>query len=333
MRLTRRRGIASTRTIVVPLMFLPVGRVGLIVGRGRGWTAAAIVTTLLVVVAYLIPIGHPDVRRATGSHGTDPSRFDGVRVWRDLRYAADDDARVDVYGPTPRTGRIPGVVVVHGGAWRDGDKARMNSVSRRLARSGLIAYSVNYALADSSRPGFPTQLRQLRSAVRWARRSSSRFGLNRKRLGALGTSAGGHLASLLGIKGRGPLHKGTRVRAVSAWSAPFDLGPLTETRMATSINTFLGCLSVPCPDRQVAASPITHVSNGDPPMLILNSRDERVPASQARRMAHRLSGAGVPQRLRLLDGSAHAMEYADRAIRPTIRFLRQWLRAGRLPAG
>ena len=121
------------------------------------------------------------------------------------------------------------------------------------------------------------------------------------------------------------------MRAVSGWSAPFDLGPLTETRMATSINTFLGCLSVPCPDRQAAASPITHVSDGDPPMLVLNSRDELVPASQARRMADRLSAEGVPHRLRLLDGSAHAMDYADRAIKPTIRFLRRWLRAGRLP--
>ena len=310
-----------------------MGRVSFSVRGARGRLGGAIVATALVAVLYLFPTAHPDARRAGGNPGTASSRSeDGVRVWQDLRYARGKNAKVDVYRSGPRrTGRIPGVLVVHGGAWSGGDKARTSSVSSRIARSGLVVYSVNYMLADSSRPGFPTQLRQLRSAVRWARRSSKRFGLDRSRIGALGTSAGGHLASLLGTKGRGPLHKGTRVRAVSGWSAPFDLGSLTETRMATSINTFLGCLSVPCPDRQAAASPITHVSDGDPPMLILNSRDELVPASQARRMADRLSAAGVPRRWRLLDGSAHAMGYADRAIGPTIRFLRRWLRAGRLP--
>jgi len=286
------------------------------------------VATALIVAAYLFPTPHADVRQATGKPGPAPSQTEnGVRVRKNLRYADGKSAKVDVYRPAQSTRRVPGVLVVHGGAWTDGDKARMSSVSSRIARSGLIAYSVNYVLARDSRPGFPAQLRQLRSAVRWARRTSRRFGLDPRRIGALGTSAGGHLVGLLATKGRGALTNGPRVGAATTWSAPLDLVPLTETRMATSINTLLGCLSDPCPDRAAAASPIAHVSEDDPPMLVVNSRDELIPVSQARRMADRLAGAGVSTELRLLDGTAHAMAYADRAINRSIRFLRRALRA------
>ena len=290
-----------------------------------------ITATALVAAAYVFPTPHADVRHAARKPGPTPTRTDnGVRVWKNLRYADGGNAKVDVYRPAHTTRRIPGVVVVHGGAWKDGDKGRMSSVSSWIARSGLVAYSVNYVLARDSRPGYPAQLRQLRSAVRWARRTSRRFGLVRRRIGALGTSAGGHLVGLLATKGRGPLTKGPRVSAVATWSAPLDLAPLLETRMATSINTLLGCLSDPCPDRAVAASPITHVSADDSPLLLVNSRDELVPASQARRMADRLSAAGVLHRVQLLRGSAHAMGYADRAIERTIGFLRRRL-GGRPP--
>jgi acetyl esterase/lipase len=184
------------------------------------------VATALIWVAYLFPTSHPDVGRAAGSPGAAPSRFQGgIRVWQDLRYAGTSRAKLDVYRPAQRVGRLPGVLVVHGGAWRDGDKARMGAVSRRIARSGLIAFSVNYSLARGSRPGFPAQPRQLRQAVRWIRRSSDRFELDPRRIGAMGSSAGGHLVSLLGTDGRGSLRTGARVRAVATWSAPLDLGP------------------------------------------------------------------------------------------------------------
>jgi acetyl esterase len=284
------------------------------------------VAAALIAIGYLLPAGRPDVRHAAGKASAAPSRVeDGVRVWSDLRYASGKNAKVDVYGPARRGARIPGVVVVHGGAWSGGDKGRMASVSSRIARAGMIAFSVNYVLAHDSRRGFPAQIHQLRSAVRWARRNSGRFGLDPRRVGALGTSAGGHLVSLLATQGRGSLAKGARVRAAAGWSAPLDLSLLTGTRMETSINRLLGCLSEPCPEMAAAASPITHVSADDPRMLLVNSRDEVIPTSQPQRMADRLTDAGVLHKLWLLSGSAHAMAYADRAIERTIRILRRWL--------
>lgn len=281
----------------------------------------------MAALGYLLPTGHPDVRRAAGNPSAAPSRVDGgVRVWKDRRYASGKNAKVDVYRPAEGGRRLPGILVVHGGGWSSGDKDRMVSLSSRIARAGLIAYSVNYVLARDSRPGYPAQLHQLRSAVRWARRTSGRFGLDPRRLGALGTSAGGHLASLLAAKGTGPLTSGARVRAVAGWSAPLDLTPLAESRMGTAINRLLGCLSDPCPNREAAASPITHASSDDPPMLLVNSRHEVIPTAQQRHMAAALSDVGVAHKAWLLDGSAHAMGYAERASAPTIRILRRWLR-------
>jgi acetyl esterase/lipase len=249
-------------------------------------------------------------------------------VHRDLRYGGSEEMLLDVHRPPGRRADpAPAVLMVHGGAWRAGDKRRMEPVARAIARAGFVTVSVNYTLATRRRAGFPLQLRQLRAAVRWVRRHATRLGVDRRRIGALGISAGGHLAALLALDGPGPLSAGDRVAAAATWSAPLDLGPLRDHTLAPAVDTFLGCTGRPCPSPRVAAaSPTTHASGDDPPMLLVSSRRELVPIGQARRMAAALASADVPHRLQVLPGSEHGRVYADRAIAPTIAFLRRQLR-------
>jgi acetyl esterase/lipase len=217
------------------------------------------------------------------------------------------------------------VLVVHGGGWRAGDKLRMVWLSRRLAESGFVVFNVNYTLAAAGRPGFPRQLIELRAAVRWIRRNARAFGVDRTRVGAVGSSAGAHLVALLGAAGHGPLEAGARVGAVVTWSAPFDLTRIDNPALVPALETFLGCVSELCGETGVAASPLAHVSGDDPPMLVVNSRRELVPLHHAEDMAARLADAGLPYELRVLPGSAHGREYGAVVLEPTVAFLRRWL--------
>ncbi len=270
-----------------------------------------------------------DARRVAAAAGP-PASVDpaGVSVERGVRYGSSPAMVLDVHRrrqPGPRA--QPAVLVVHGGGWAGGDKRRMAGVASTLATAGFVAVNVNYSLAFPWRPGFPTQLTELRRAVRWTRRNADRLGADPARIGALGSSAGGHLAALLAVRSRGSLGRGDRVAAVASWSGPLHLAQAGELSLATAIHTFLGCRSRACPRRDAAASPTSHVTPDDPPMLIVHSRhDEVVPVEHAHAMAARLSRAGVAHRLWVMPGRDHGMVYAATALGPSIEFLRRRLR-------
>jgi acetyl esterase/lipase len=246
-----------------------------------------------------------------------------VVVERDVRYAGPGGPALDVYRTAPRGRSRPAVLAIHGGAWAAGDKEDVAPTALALANAGFVVFAVGYDLAGPARAGFPRQLRQVRAATRFTRRNAGRYGVDRRRIGALGISAGAHLAALAGVTGRGPLGRGARLGAVVSWSGPFDLRPPRLPVLDREISWFLGCHG--CPHRAARASPIVHVSADDPPTLIVNSTEELVPASQARRMARRLRAAGVPAPLLLLPGAVHAPLFEPLAIGPSVRFLRRQL--------
>lgn len=256
-----------------------------------------------------------------------PGHRDTLEVRHALRYGPSPQAELDVYRRRVR-GSVPAaaVLVVHGGGWRYGDKRRMVGVSRALAQAGFVAFNVNYTLASWARPGFRRQPAELSLAAGWIRRNAGRFGVDPTRLGALGSSAGGHLVALLAMANRGPLRAGARVRAAVTWSAPFDLVRPEQPGLAPAIDSFLGCALRPCALRRAVASPVNHATPDDPPLLIVNSARELVPIGQATEMAGRLRLAGVAHRLWILPGRRHARSYSTTALGPSIDFLRSRLR-------
>lgn len=262
------------------------------------------------------------------SCGEEPAEA-GVEVTYDVPYGGPNGPSFDVYRPAAADSPRPAVMVLHGGAWRAGDKGDATPIAEEYARAGFVAFATGYTLADEGLPGYPLQLRELQRAVRAIRSDAERFGVDPARIGATGSSAGAHLAALLATSGNGPLTDGDRVGALVVWSAPVDL---TADVFAESpdheVANFLGCGD--CPELAVAASPITHVSADDPPTMIVNSAEELIPIEQAQLFDRRLRAAGVRARLLVLPGDQHAPDYEAEAIGPSIAFMRKQL--GAIPA-
>lgn len=250
----------------------------------------------------------------------EPPKPTGTEVLRDRPYMGAGGPTLDAYLHPDAAAPRPGLVLLHGGAWMSGDKRSMARVAVAAARRGFAVFNVNYTLARPGRPGFPNQFAEIRAALRWIRMNADGLNVDPGRIGVLGSSAGGHLASLLATAGRGSLAAGVRVRAAVTWSGPSDLVELRGW-LGLAVKNFVGCLAVNCPARERAASPLTHVSADDPAMLIFNSTREIVPARQARALGARLAAARVPRRVRLLRGAMHGREYVERALQPSLRFL------------
>jgi acetyl esterase len=284
----------------------------------RRWLKApaslAALTTFMAAIVFGAPAG-----AAQG----------GVTVKNDVTYRTVDGEQLglDVYQPAKKGKNRPAVVVVHGGAWTAGDKSWFAQQGNQLAERGFVAFSVNYRLAPAHT--YPAAVEDVEAAVEWVRKHAKEYGVDRKRIGALGGSAGGHLVGLLASDGEGSLKTGHRVAAVVSWSGPMDfvsLAPAAGTNAGGSFRTFLGCLPDACPDTYAAASPVTHVDKSDSPMLIVNSTNELVPQSQADAMKAALDKAGVANQAIILPGSAHSRAYSNQVWDQTVAFLENYLK-------
>ena len=235
---------------------------------------AARIGVLSVVPAVAIALlagcatASPPEVLAVGAEGAAGSAAEvDANVLSDLAYGP-GAALLDACEPLESDGAPrAAMLVIHGGSWTRGDKADegYGRICRLLAAHGYVAFSLNYRLAPTD--VFPAAIDDVTQAVRWLREPAQvdRFNLDPTRIAALGGSAGGNLAALLGTRGSGDLTVDARVAAVVELSGPTDLTVPTTEAFGPVQLAYLGCIAgAPCP-AAVEASPISHIDASDPP--------------------------------------------------------------------
>ncbi len=282
------------------------GRWGLWAARTLGWAALSVVTGLLV---------RAEVTR--------PDGMDGVVTYSGIVYQRQDGRRLELDlhlpdGTPPQPSGWPAVVAIHGGGWRGGSRIDFGRMVARLARHGVAVAAIDYTLSRPGEPSWPRNLDDVRAAVRWVRRHAGDFHLDAGRIAALGASAGGHLAALVGTV---PGDPESRVQAVVDLYGPADLMALGgPCRLRGGpVDLLLGGLPDACPDRARAASPVAHVAADTPPMLLIHGGDDQlIPADQSRRLAAALDRHGVRNRLIVLEDASHGfgLVVGDRDLVP-----------------
>lgn len=249
-----------------------------------------------------------------------------ITITRDVPYRTVDGVSLtlDAYlpaGPGPH----PALIVIPGGRWVDGNKDESTWLPVDLAEQGYAAFPVNYRPATQA--PFPAAFEDLQAAVRFIREGAARFDIDPARLGAVGASAGGHLAALLATWGEGSTSSGTRVLAAVSWSGPMDLERLLQNDRAdvrSDVRTFLGCsASEPCVDQAREGSPIRHVDPTDGALYLGNGTEEVIPLTQATLMIAELQRNGVPHQLVVTTGREHGFGavHNDKFFGPALAFL------------
>ena len=238
-----------------------------------------------------------------------------VTVRKNQVYRSGHDRwKLDVYLPkeeSPKGGR-PGLVFVHGGGWKNGSKdgGFWASLPAQYAAKGYVCISVNYRLTGDG-GGFPACVHDVKNAVRWFRANSKELGLDPKRIGAYGNSAGAHLVSMLGVvkkeaglEGKGThLNQSSLVQAVCASATPSNF-----LKWKNQLFPNRGLLAGDQENhhaRAAQASPVTYVAEDAPPFLLVHAENDRtVPFKQGEFLADRLkeSGAKNVTLMRFKDG-------------------------------
>lgn len=194
----------------------------------------------------------------------------------------------------------PGIVFIHGGGWKSG-KA-YNTFGAWLAERGYVVASIGYRLNTEAK--WPAQIEDCKLGVRWLRANAAKYGVDPDRIGAYGTSAGGHLAACVGVMQDAPALEGTggwegtnsKVQAVVALNPPTDL---TGDWMPASpppkwVEELFGVPRESRPDLWKQASPAQNVQPGAPPFFIAHGEnDTHVPFTQGQKLHEVLTAVGT----------------------------------------
>jgi pectinesterase len=223
----------------------------------------------------------------------------------DDRFAA---TRMDVYVPDG-PGTHAGVMFVHGGSWSGGGRWEYAEAAQRLARSGWVAATIDYRLVPDG--VYPRLVQDCVCALSFLRAHAAEYKLDPARIAVMGYSAGGHLASLVGVAADDPLHAPdcragptTKPRAVIAGAGWYDMRGQT----GAVFRALMGGTEADAPAKWVEVSPITHVQGGEPPFLFVNgTQDLFVGIAQARAMRDALAASGNDAHVLELAGGGHLL--------------------------
>jgi acetyl esterase/lipase len=250
----------------------------------------------------------------------------GVRLENgeyDLTYCITSDGlelKMDIFPPEDQDNPAPLVIYVHGGGWTQGDKSEGIGLifARRLVDAGYTFVSINYRLAPKYQ--FPAHIEDVRCAVRHLRAEAAQYNIDPERIGAIGGSAGGHLVALLGLVNDPPDwqperylesydDQSSRVAAVVDMFGPTGLSDqlqLSDSERANGEIVF-GAAGINDPVLTLY-SPLTYVSVGDPPFLIIHGQeDDLVPPQQSKMLYQALEADGIPTELVWVANAGHGL--------------------------
>lgn len=225
-------------------------------------------------------------------------------------------SRPSVVVHTPASGKNTGaaVVVLGGGGYigidHDGEA---DPAARWLTSLGVTAFVLNYRLAPAYR--HPAPMQDAQRALRWVRANAARYGIDARRVGVLGFSAGGHLAATVATHN----DKGDPAApdSVDRHSCRPDFQILIYsviTMDALNRGVSRGNLLGPNPSKELLEflSNEKHVTASTPPAFLVHGKDDAtVPVKNSRLYYEALKSAGVPATLKLYDHGPHGFGMAD----------------------
>jgi pectinesterase len=196
-----------------------------------------------------------------------------ISIDQDMEYAHINglSLKADVYYPKDRSGKYPGVAMVHGGGWISGNKENEKFMAMELASKGYVVIAVGYRLADVA--PYPAGVEDIKTGIGWLKKNHRKYGLNKKKMAVLGESAGAQIATLVGVKARNKIQAIVNVDEIVSFVHP-------EAEESTYAAYWLGGDRTANLKNWTEASPLEYVDKNTPPTLFINSSQPRFHAGR-----------------------------------------------------
>ena len=240
-----------------------------------------------------------------------------AKSWKDIDYVGDGIVghRMDIHVPDDGQPAHKVIVLIYGSAWfgNNSKTDAYNALGKALNDGGFAVVSINHRASTEAK--FPSQIQDVKAAIRYLRGNAARYGLDTSFVGITGYSSGGHLSSLAGttngVRSRkfGPVEvdiegnlghfigESSDVDAVVDWFGPIDMSRMERCETFKDGNSpeavLIGGPSAEHTDMVKAMNPMSYIDGSDPMFLVIHGdADPVVPYCQSEYFARALQEKG-----------------------------------------
>jgi len=278
---------------------------------------------VIALLTFVLPALAQEKAKAKAGGAPSAALREKLDVQSDIEYAKAGDVslKLDVIKPKVASDtKRPCIVWIHGGGWQNGNKSGgAGRLAALVATGDYVGVSIGYRLTDVA--SFPAQIHDCKAAIRYVRANADKLGIDPNKIGVWGSSAGGHLVSLLGTSGDvkevegelGTTGVSSRVSCVVDFCGPsdflaFGLDAPRMNQPGQPVYKLLGGPAKEKADLAKQASPVTFVTKDDPPFLIMHgTNDNTVPINQAERLYKAEKEAGIDTTFVKIEGGGHGI--------------------------
>lgn len=236
---------------------------------------------------------------------------------------------VDIYQPKNDNTPNPLIFIIHGGYWKAGDKYVHTQQGIEFAEMGYTAVSVNYRLSEKHK--FPANIEDIYDCLKYLIDNAAKYNIDPTRIVTYGGSAGGHLSAFIGLAANTPGREynseinSSSIKGIITLYGMHDLTLPIQKEHPYTIQ-YIGSSFDEASAKYRDASPIYHVDNDDPPLLIIHGTiDGSVSVKNSDALSDMLDYVGVKYTYDRVDGWPHAMDYFSPIYERTLWFVYQFL--------
>jgi len=228
--------------------------------------------------------------------------------------------------------RAPGVVLVHGGGWGSGYRTHLTPMAIELAKAGYVVTTISYRLAPEAQ--YPAAIYDVKAALRWLRTHADDYNVDPTRIAVGGSSAGGQIASLAGMT-NGLVRFDLQAQQSDASKLVssdaqliLNIDGLSDFTSAearkheddpeknpSAAGAWFGGNYAQKRDLWHEASPTYYVGEQSPPILFLNSAQERFHVGRDE-MVQKMAIYNIPTKVVTLPDTPHTFWLYDPWVKP-----------------
>ncbi|CAD5342489.1 alpha/beta hydrolase [Flavobacterium bizetiae] len=223
----------------------------------------------------------------------------------------------------------PGIIMIHGGGWRSGNKNQMQVLAQEITAKGYSCFAIEYRLSLEAK--YPQAIYDVKNAIKFIKDNAKRFRVDPDKIAVLGCSSGGQMAALIGTTNEDLGFEDTsyKSRSSSKVQAIIDIDGILafkhpESNEGEMAAFWLNGTYKENPENWKQASALSHTNKNTPPILFINSSFERFHAGRDDMIAI-LNQNKIYNEVKTIQDSPHSFWFFQPWFDETVQYTTQFL--------
>ena len=267
---------------------------------------------------------YPFIKIAEANKGVNDKQIENVIYYKDKNRAL----HLDAFFNTNKKNN-PGVIMIHGGGWRSGNKNQMRVLAQEITTKGYSCFAIEYRLSLEAK--YPQAIYDVKNAIKFIKDNAKRFHVDPDKIAVLGCSSGGQMAALIGTTNEDLPFEDAKYKSKSSSKvqAIIDIDGILafkhpESEEGEMAAFWLNGTYEENPENWKQASALSHVDKNTPPTLFINSSFDRFHAGQDDMIAI-LNQNKIYNEVKTIKKSPHSFWFFQPWFDETVEYTTQFL--------